>query len=466
MTISIANTALMSVFLIKTLVPNLSRAWIINKVHILANTRAMVFFRGTILKSIFNLGMFRNAMVGATFGLRGLALGVKSFMLALGPLGIALIAIGTLWALWETNTFGVRDAIKDLWKWLKIIMPVLAALELLVKSVFPPTEDAVEGVGTAAEESGLMLQAFGDTGQELGDTLQEDLIPDLKTLSGGFEDVRKGAKSAGDEIENFKKKRENLSRTVSGETSASFADILFGRNGIFSQSGRLLAGFIETTVSRKGSEAARLEAQALFPDATKLEIDALVRGSITVFTRLLTRSRGPFGGGAVTAPSRGGTSTFAGRTLTRASGGRTGSRGRNRDPTPEGSVFFNAVQGNPGILAALRLTGLNFKLPIGTGGASFAAGHARRIMDEAFARVALVPKLLALNPFAGVNFQTSAAILRAKILAQERLITQFVASTGLTREEVLQFKTTAQGDTDLSNITAFQDRIKMEANTV
>ena len=88
------------------------------------------------------------------------------------------------------------------------------------------------------------------------------------------------------------------------------------------------------------------------------------------------------------------------------------------------------------------------------------------VAREAMARVALVPQLLALNPFAGVNFQTPSHVLRAKIATQEKLITQFVSSTGLTREEVIEFKTTAQGDTDLSNITAFQDRIRLEANTV
>ena len=463
MTISIGNTVLMSAFLIKTLVPNLSRAWIVNKVHILANTRAMLFFRGTILKSIFNLGMFRNSLVGATFGLRGLATGVKAFMLALGPLGIALIAIGTLWALWETNTFGVRDAIQDLWKWLKIIMPVLAALELLVRNVFPPAEAAIEGVGEAAEDTAEQIIIVGEAADEAGDMIQTGLIPDLDTLADGFEDVRKGAKSAGDEIDKFKKKRENLSRTVSAETSASFADILFGRTGIFSQTGRQLAGFIQTTVSRRGTEAARAEAQALFPDATKLEIDALVRGSITVFSRLLTRSRGPFGGGAITAPTRGGTSTFAGRTLTRAGGGRRG-RNRNRDPSPASAAAFAATR-EPGVLDALMLTGLRLDAAQRLSGAAINASI-RTTVIEALARVRLVPQLLALNPFANVNFQTAASILRAKIAAQEVMINQFIASTGLSREEVTQFKTTAQGDTDLSNISAFQDRLKLEANTV
>lgn len=216
MTISIANTGLMSAFLAKTLVPNLSKSWIIHKVHVIANTRAMLLFRGTVLKSIFNLKMFRISLIGATLSLRGLAIGVKGFMLALGPLGIALIAITTVWALWETNTFGVRDALQDLWNWLKIIMPVLSALELLVRSVFPPAEESISDMGLATEEAGAQIEQFGTTAQEMASDLKSSVIPDLQQLGTGFTDVADGAKIAGKALDELKKNKISYPERFSG----------------------------------------------------------------------------------------------------------------------------------------------------------------------------------------------------------------------------------------------------------
>ena len=53
------------------------------------------------------------------------------------------------------------------------------------------------------------------------------------------------------------------------------------------------------------------------------------------------------------------------------------------------------------------------------------------------------------------------------ILAErERVIANYIVSTGLSRTDVTTMTKTSGGLSDLGNITAFQDRIKLEANQV
>ena len=298
MTISIANTVLMSAFLAKTLVPNLSKAWIINKVHILANTRAMVFFRGTIIKSIFNLKMFKISMIGATFGFRGLTIGVRAFMLALGPLGIAMIAIGALWTLWETNAFGFRDALIELWKWLKKILPILFVMEAAVKHLFPPATEAVEDLGEATKETTAEMEGLTDTVGDLDVDLKAGLIPDLETLETGFVKVTRAADKAGDQLDKFKKKRKDLSQAASEDQSESFADTLFGLNGIFSQTGRFLGGFRGKglLITKPGTRQAVAVAMERF-GISREAAERLTQTTIEARSRVLTKLPTPQGGG-------------------------------------------------------------------------------------------------------------------------------------------------------------------------
>jgi len=243
MTISIANTGLMMLFLTKTMLPGLNRAVIGSKLHLLA-------MNSTFTRLIFSMKKFRLGMAGASVGIRTLGISVRSFMFALGPLGIAMIAIGVAFEIWETNAFGVQEAVVELWQWLKKFIPILTAVETLVQSVFPKAEDGLEDVATAATGATAELTDLKDISNELGVDLQQGLITDLDLLEQGFVNVGSAAGTAGAELDAFKKKRENLSRTVSAETSESFVDTLFGRNGIFSQTGRQLAGFRSTFVTQ------------------------------------------------------------------------------------------------------------------------------------------------------------------------------------------------------------------------
>ena len=260
MTISISNTALMSAFLAKTMMPNLTIALIKVRIGLILARFQFRDLSRQILFTIFNLNKFKIAMIGATLSLRGMAIGVRSFMLALGPLGIAMIAIGAAFAIWETNAFGVRDAIKELWNWLKVIMPVLGALELLIKNVFPPAEEAVSEFGEAADESATKLEEFGETALVTGSDLRTGLIPNLSNLKDGFDDVTIGATAAGKAVDEFKKKQESFSKLrVFADLSKQEQDaVLFGRDGVFIRTGRNLVGFRGDpfAITRQGTESA------------------------------------------------------------------------------------------------------------------------------------------------------------------------------------------------------------------
>lgn len=513
MTISIANTVLMSAFLAKTLVPNLSKAWIINKAHILANTRAMVFFRGTIIKSIFNLKMFKISMIGATFGFRGLTIGVRAFMLALGPLGIAMIAIGALWTLWETNAFGFRDALQEVWTWLKRILPILAILETLVLSVFPPTTEAIDETGEAAKGTAGEIEGLTDTVGDLDVNLKAGLIPDLQTIADGFSDVETGANKAGNALDEFKKKRESLSRQVSGETSGSFADQLFGLNGIFSQTGKQLAGFRFTTIDRIGREAALKAAQLLFPNATNAELQQLVSGKINIGSRILTKAKpGPIGGGIGQAvldfiKRSGGNvaNTFTGGNFANLGfkSGKPGGLGTfnvisvktanaNRNRLAQGGTRVpgipidqpDAVVGGFGARGARKehlgnlQAARRFKNQLITGFFGTGAIGNREQAASAAAITSLFAEAGVALPSIGRGFGPNDVIRGMKLLEEIKAIVaeqrrqfdikvnNFVVSANLGETTVRQMLKTDAGEKDLHNITAFQDRIKLEANLV
>lgn len=304
MTISLANTGLMSAFLAKTLMPNLGKQMLILKIRTLTSSRAFSSL-------IFSMKKFRVQMAGASVGFKTMGLSVRSFMLALGPLGIAMIAIGIAFEIWETNAFGVQEAVAELWNWLKKIIPILSALEVLVKSVFPDTEEGLETVGELAEESGAQMEEFGDITQAVGEDLKTGLITDLALLDQGFGDVTKGANTAGDAIEDFKKKRSDLSRTVSGDQSGSFADELFGLNGIFTQTGRQLAGFRGDfiLISRPGREQAIKLAMKRF-GINRQAAEQITATTIAMRSRVLTNRPVVSGGGAADAIRNFVTSSF------------------------------------------------------------------------------------------------------------------------------------------------------------
>ena len=103
----------------------------------LANTRAISFMSKTFQASIFNITAFRSSMIGATFSLKGLGMGIKGLYAAMGPIGWAIIAITAGFEIWNSNIFGVQESIAKLWEWLKMLVPPLQQLEQIVKTMFP-----------------------------------------------------------------------------------------------------------------------------------------------------------------------------------------------------------------------------------------------------------------------------------------------------------------------------------------
>jgi len=433
--------------------PNLSRALILSKLHLIAARIQFTALSRQILASIFNLHKFRIAMIGATFSLRGLALGVKAFMLALGPLGIAMIAITTVWTLWETNTFGVRDAIQDLWKWLKVIMPVLAALELLVRSVFPPAEEAMSELGTTTDETKGKLVEFGEVATDMGTDLKTGIIPDLGILTDGFNDVTKGAKTAGQALDTFKKKRDQLS--IFGVSEGKFLDevirasIATPGGVIISKTGRQLVGFIQTTLEKEGTEAAIAAARVLFPSATVFELKQMVRGFITISSRVLAKglpSVAQLAGGLTGAQlGRGGRASIKRARQQLTSGARTGAAiARFRAETRQRILPLGLIE------EAARF-GITFNIPRGI------VGRRRTLTRN----------------IAIFRYQTALEIARVTPLVEAAQAREISRISGLASQAGLSFQETQtiitssqQGETDIVNIIAFQDRVKLEANTV
>ena len=506
MTISISNTALMSAFLVKTLVPNLTFALIKVRIGLLLARFQFRDLTRQILFTVFNLNKFKIAMIGATFSMRGLAIGVRSFMLALGPLGIAMIAIGIAWAIWETNAFGVRDALAELWNWLKRIMPILIALEAVVKSVFPPAEEAVSEIGEAADESGTKLEEFGQTALDTAGDLKVGLIPNLNDLASGLDEVGLSAKLAGKQIDEFKKKQESFSK------SRAFADlsrteqneVLFGRSGIFTRTTRNLVGFRgePIAITRPGTEKA-IQAAMLRLGINRAAAIEITKTLQFMRSRVLSQVQPIIDGQVQTAifaflGERAGTTGTKGFQIPNLGlkEGRPG--GRGPPPTIAQRIRIQDAQLTRLQTGGRLLPGMSIGQPGAVvGGFSTVQGGRKAGKRRIFAQVLRIERL-----FPGIRLGTSLATIGGTVgriisnlnlrFAPIGVTFDMLAGGGISLAEanrrLLEFTTritelaggagisfgaaqtiftsSQQGESDLINMGAFQDRIKLEANTV
>jgi len=124
----------------------LDKAMLKNKISTLANSGA--------LKALgFNFTAASLAMKKATFSLSGFRIGIRATLLALGPIGIIMIAVGAAFAIWETNAFGVQEKLAELFETIKQFLPFLQILEDAVKSIFPPeVANDIDNVGISLDE--------------------------------------------------------------------------------------------------------------------------------------------------------------------------------------------------------------------------------------------------------------------------------------------------------------------------
>jgi len=129
------------------------------KIALLANSRVLKFLkfdlvaaRAAFVTTTGAMGIMTSSTRVATFSVAGLRAGIHATTLALGPIGIAIIAITAAFTIWETNAFGVQEKIAQLWETLKQFIPTLVLLEATTKALFPPEE--IKKVGQYGIELG------------------------------------------------------------------------------------------------------------------------------------------------------------------------------------------------------------------------------------------------------------------------------------------------------------------------
>lgn len=133
----------------------------------------------------FNFQGASAAMKGATFSLIGFRAGIRATMLALGPIGIIMIAIGAAFAIWESNAFGVQEKLAELFATIKEFLPFLQVLEDVVKSLFPP--EVAENIDNTA----LSLETIEEkvSGLSSGFNDLNDNIVDFSTVLNSADDT-------------------------------------------------------------------------------------------------------------------------------------------------------------------------------------------------------------------------------------------------------------------------------------
>ena len=221
----------------------------------------------------FNFKAAGIAMKGATFSLMGLRAGIRATMLALGPIGIAMVGISSAMIIWETNAFGVQEKMAELWDLLKNMLPIFQVLETAVKGIFPEAsaeveefDAAVDGAKFTTEELIEMLEdgkisadefaisvkdaqgnmgSFTNEAENMATSLGEDLQPSLAGISSQLKTVGTEARNAGKELDEFKKKRESISAARDfRDLSREDQDLsLIGKTGTFSRVGTNILGF-------------------------------------------------------------------------------------------------------------------------------------------------------------------------------------------------------------------------------
>ena len=103
----------------------------------------------------------------AAMGLRAAALGFRGLMAAMGPIGWIMIGITAAWAAWESNLFGVQEAVAglvdwlgELWEGLKVFLPILR--------VFDPALEAVsEGMASLSAHADTATGSISDLDAEV-----------------------------------------------------------------------------------------------------------------------------------------------------------------------------------------------------------------------------------------------------------------------------------------------------------
>lgn len=465
MTISLANTGLMSAFLAKTMLPNLSRALIVNKLAVIANSRVFRFLGFDLQKARIILATTKLSFIGTatgvkafTFSLTGLRLGIRATMAALGPIGLAMIGIGIAFEIWSNNVGGVQEKLADLWNFIKTLIPGLQILETIVQSIFPETEQAVTELSEELETAQFGALAFADSVTEIDKSLE--LVPmSLDAATNSIKTFATEIKATNKELDDFKKKRESFSilKASVDLSPEEFEKALFGKTGTFSKTGVQTLGFFGPTFTMGGR----------------------------TFRSRVTSTPGTT---ASTSSAPGGTRSA--RQQRRNRGGGSPNRNQNFQALKALDARFGGNRNNAQILR--DLTGLGLRLQVDqvvrrgfSGPKQFRFDLLDAEIREANLRINLADQINAINPSLNVSPRQTSFQLQGILAEQQRdisftaktfgitnqLATQFQGvSGGLERQQILSLKqssgglqiqdfvTLESGKTDLSNILGWNER--------
>jgi hypothetical protein len=137
------------------------------------------------------------SMFAATAATQGYGMAIKGAMIAMGPLGWALIGISTVMGLFATNAFGIRDAINAAGKAVgdafPLFRPLLDGLSSLAKMIFPESgkasEDAASTISAASSTAATEGSASFDLLAANVDKSADEIIKDAARIENAMQKI-------------------------------------------------------------------------------------------------------------------------------------------------------------------------------------------------------------------------------------------------------------------------------------
>jgi hypothetical protein len=140
----------------------------------------------------------------ATAATQGYGMAIKGAMLALGPIGWALMGVTTVMGLFATNAFGVRDAINQAGKAIgdafPLMRPMLEGLTSLAKMVFPESEKASEDAAKTISAASFSASTEGSAAFDMlasnVDKSADDIVKDAARIENAMQKIGANPKTS------------------------------------------------------------------------------------------------------------------------------------------------------------------------------------------------------------------------------------------------------------------------------
>ena len=223
----VGQTVAFSVITLNTVLSKTQKEFLKTKGAMLSTRISAIAMSNTFKTMIFDIGKFRIALGKASLSLKGLGIGVKGFLTALGPLGIAMIGIGVAFEIWNSNAFGIQEAMTDLWNTIKQFIPHLALLETLVTNIFPDAyaqttefDNSIQLATYSTQELILMLEHGKITAEQFAEAVDTG----AQTMTDGLDNVDTAATNAADGLNTFSSSATSLG-AAAGSTSRALYEM-------------------------------------------------------------------------------------------------------------------------------------------------------------------------------------------------------------------------------------------------